>query len=327
MDETSKPQEESVCLAGKKTYIHIDASTEEGAKNYKRSYSCEINSAQLSDTLYLDLKSQYDMGYIYITKVEDNGNPQRLITNTALMTDDFESVAPSGVSQSFSYEIAPSYGPIKALKLKVPVTIRASATMSDVYCIWVTSIQGDFSVPTKNKIIGPIKVFLKYGQGLTYSTIRDTTMGDQNAIRSGFMATIGRLGTVQSALITTDTAFRSVDVNFVSLNENGDSLGSIPNFIAPSIRDSLKFKDFLYAGARRTRYAPYGGSSSFESFNGQSLLDLPTPTANRVVLQQGKMYVFQTQDGRKGIIKVDTLKAEPRLNGGNLAVTSIKVLD
>jgi hypothetical protein len=313
---------DAVCIGGNKTYVLIDASTSSGAANYPRNFSCTVSNTQGYDTIYLDIKAQHDMDYIYITESVDNGYSQKLSFSNTLKTDNGKDVTSS--SSDYSYQIAPGVNSITEFKLKIPVPVRTSSSaVSDVYSIWMTNGKGDFTAPTKKTVVGPIKVALKYASGLTYGKIIDSTIGDQNAVPASYIATTGYLGTVKGVTIDSDTAFQSIDVNFVGLTADGTALGTTPYFVSPDIRKSLGFNKNIYDNARKTKYDLYTGGLVFDDFKGNELYNLPAPTMDRVKVAADKLYIFQTANGNKGIIHVTSLG----FAGGNTALVSVKVLD
>lgn len=315
-DNTPAQTGDNVCLAGQKTNILIDASTSSGAASYAKNYTCNVTTSQGYDTLVLDVKAQKDMDKIYVTLSQDNGPATPVTIPDQVGFDPASNTYGKtfkGGSTDYTLDIPDGLSSTKYIKVKIPVSVSSNTSrVTDVYTIWITNGTGSFTTYTKGSVvIGPLSVTLKYKDASNVYTKITGTVGDQNNAKPSYIVTVGNGGTVAGAVIKTEAdsaeVFKSIDINFVGLNAAGNALGNTPYLLSPNQRKSVGFTANVYTTNTSTKFAAYTGSTSFDSFSGADINGLPNPTADRVAVANDKIYVFSTQDGRKGIIHLKNL--------------------
>jgi hypothetical protein len=350
---------EQVCLDGKKTQVLIDASTKAGAASIVKGYACDVTTTQLTDTIVLDIKAPKDLDKIYITLSQDNGPatpyyvPSNLVGFDANTDTYNKTFTAGGAGLGYSLDIPDGLASTKYIKVKIPVTVRTSpSAQADIYTIWITNGTGSFDNTGKKTIIGPLNVALVYGAAIPYVAGFGINLGDQNATNPSYVSTSGSINTISGvALIesgmTADektVALNGADINFVSLRADGSSINlatapaqsfpGTPYFIGVGLRSSVGFTGNT-EGTDKTKFELYTGTKAFADFNGGDIKALANPTKDRIKVENNKIYVFLTEDGRKGIINVTNLAVESvaavaaaaRLEaGGHTATVSVKVL-
>jgi hypothetical protein len=297
--------------------------------------SLDVSTSTGTAKIKLDVTSTVDLDKIFIMKSEDNGT---------LVAQTFSTITTGGItftggSSNYSFSIP---GTTKTFVLEIPVSVRTtSAAVTDVYYIWITNGAGDFVKPTKNTVLGPAIVTLKYGSGAStasYST-GTASLGDQTATPGSLLVTSGQI----AALLTADyiDAPQSADISLSALDGTGATKtnnSGILWLISPSLRAGLGYAGCASCGAGGTSVAePTSGtganityiatySGSFDNATGADLTALSVGTATKAqITAVGNVFMFQTAKNKKGLIKVTALTAT---NGSpGTATVSIKVLN
>ncbi|MDB5272688.1 MAG: hypothetical protein JWO58_1055 [Chitinophagaceae bacterium] len=259
-----------------------------------------------------------NLSKIFIMKSVDNGAFTPLISpNVSAITNSYGTFA---VNSSYTFDVPSG---TKSFILDLPVAVRTSAatTATDVYQIWVTDGAGAFSKPGKNRVLGLATITLKYSEAASSSTFATATVdvGSQSSADYGsFIVTSGQV----SSLITSDynDSPGSADIRFVTLNGSGkkDNTTSTIYFYSPAnVGDanpagdgSADFTVFTNSdpllASRTTKLNVYSGGTSFDNVTAATLSALSVSSGTNVALTVGSVYAFQTQDGKKGLIKVNT---------------------
>ena len=288
-------------------------------------------------TAYLKLigTSTSNIDHVYITKSQDNGSMMGYVP-TENYTDGSSNTFQAGGNTGASYTVSNT----KNFTLVIPVSIRtSSAAVSDVYRIWFTNGSGAFTLPAKNRVLGPVTFTLNYvaNAGPGYTTNTGVSLGDQYAAPGSLLVTSGQI----SALGTADynDSPNSADLSFSELNSAGtDRTGTGYNggdrgtgamwLISPSARASVG-----YANEPTTPEIPNityiseaPGTIDFNTATGTTLQNLSVGSGTKVKLTNGGTYQFVTASGNKGLIKVTSLTPTTASTGGT-ATVSVKVLN
>jgi len=273
--------------------------------------STSINvSGASSATIRLDVSSTtHHIDKIYIMKSEDNGNFTSSVFANLTSTANLNF---TGGSNSYSFDAPDS---AKSFILDIPVTLRSNAT-TDVYYVWMTQGDGDFTMPTKHQVLGMAKITLHYTSSTAASfTSATTTIGDQTS-NSGFMLSL--VADISALLQASySDAPESCDLSAVALNAAGTAKEDGSNYIylvSPDIRDDLGFTGEP-SGANTSYISAYAGSD-FETITGAQLQNLTVGASQKVQIAVGGVYQFATESGRKGLIKINSISHEIDVDGG-----------
>ena len=279
-----------------------------------------------------------NLSKIYIMKSVDNDAFTPLSFTGTLSGEDGKVF--TGNSSSYTLDVPSS---TKSFIVDIPVTIRTtSSAVTDVYQIWITDGTGGFTKPTKNRVLGPATITLKYSASAPSATFATATvdLGSQSSNDYGsLLVTSGQV----SAFLTADynDAPESADIRFATLtggkkdnNSTGLWLYSPADIETtnPAVTPQANFA--LPTGTSRTTYfATYSGGTSFENVTASTLSGLTVGTSNKSIqVTAGSVYAFQTQSGKIGLIKINSTGATSNFVGTgsttaqNMNVT-VKVLN
>lgn len=339
-DETPTTQEPT-CDGGsvKTKKVTIDNST--STSTYDKAYTQSINKCDGSAIILLDVKAQKDLDKIYITLSQDNGPSSPFYAPAATgqepASDTYNKTFTAGsASAGYSLDIPDLGGGLTSSDyIVVPITVpvrNSDAATTDVYTIWITNGSGDFTATGKKTVIGPITVTLNYKGASTTYVSGSATLGDQNATPPSYLTTDGQIGTISGTTLIESTmtdeektsALNSADINFVGLSADGSTIGNgqTPYFISVGIRSAVGFTGNTL-GTDMTKFGAYTGSKAFADLTAADLSSLAAPTADKIVVENDKIYVFLTQDGRKGVVKTSSLSTAAT---GKTVNVQVKVL-
>ena len=219
----------------------------------------------------------------------------------------------------------------------VPVSIRtSSAAVSDVYTVWFTNGKGNFLLPTKNRVLGPVTFTLNYGKnsGASFSSVTNIILGDQYANPGSLLVTSGQVSALGTA--DYDDSPTSADLSLSELNGAGTArTGNVPYtggaqgtgslwLISPSVRASDGYLN--EPSSPNTTYISVATNVDFDNADGATLAALSVGTSTGVAITSGGVYQFKTAAGKQGLIKVTSLTATTASSGGT-ATVSVKVLN
>ena len=327
--------------SAKTKQVIIDNST--STSTYVTGYNQNVTKCDGSAIIYLDVKASKDMDKIYMTLSQDNGPSSPVFSGdqdgfagsnskTSAEADGTpkKTFKAGSSSNGYTLDIPDLGGGLTSTSyIKVPVVVpirNSDAATTDVYTIWITNGNGSFNSPGTRTVIGPIVVTLNYKgtSSATYVQASGLLLGDQTATPPSYLATRGQITPISGGDIyagLTDatekqTALNGTDINFISIssdgtiygNSCGTATGAKPYFISAGLRSSLNPSGCLSntEGTVMTKFATYSGTD-FATISASQLSSLPTPTADRVEVTEGGVYVFKTADGRKGLIKAYSL--------------------
>jgi len=287
-------------------------------------------------TAYLRMvvTSTENIDHVYITSSVDNGTTMPYVGGSNYkdsLGNEFKAGGTSGASYTTDNT--------KSFVLMVPVNIRTtSAAVSDVYTIWFTNGAGNFLQPTKKRVLGPVTFKLNYGAnvGASYASVSGISLGDQfkNGIGS-LLVTSGQVSALETAAY--NEAPESADISLSELNDAGtkrtggvnaatDPQGSgVSWFIAPSDRLGVGYPAVNEPTGANTTYIS-SSSLDFDAATGATLSALTVGTGTKVKIVEGGVYQFQTESGKKGLIKVTSL-TDATASAGGTAIVSVKVLN
>lgn len=286
--------------------------------------SIDVNNNTGSAKIKLDVTSTTDLDKIYIMKSEDNGSLTAQVFSSITTTD---GKTFTGGSSNFSFSVPSN---TKSFVFSFPVNVRSnSSAVTDVYYIWLTNGEGSFLLPTKKRVLGVAKVTLKYNSSastVSYST-STLNIGDQTATPGSLLVTSGQI----SALLTAsyNDAPESADLSLSALNiagtakENGS--GNI-YLVSPDERVNLNFTSEP-SGANTTYIETYSGGD-FGSISGSQLQSLTVShSSKKVLITANGVYKFETEGGKKGLIKINSITNETDGDVGAVANATVKVLN
>ncbi|HVD98553.1 MAG TPA: hypothetical protein VNB90_10145 [Cytophagaceae bacterium] len=266
--------------------------------------SMDVTTSTGTAKIRLDVTSTVDLDKIYIMKSEDNGSLQ------AVTVADVASQAGAtftGGSANYSLSVP---GSTKSFIIDIPVSVRTtSAAVTDVYYVWITNGTGAFTKPTKNTVLGPAIITLKYtsaAPAYTYHSFSATLASQLNNTVGSLLVTSGQGGVLSTP--DYDDAPTSVDLSLSSLNSTGTALGTNSNWlISPDQRGTVGFSNEPTSPApNATIIEAYSGSATFDNATGSDLNSLTFGTGNKVQITAGGVYQFKTATGKKGLIKVSS---------------------
>jgi hypothetical protein len=294
-----------------------------------------VTASTLNAILRLDVTSNVYIDKIYIMRSADNG-PLAPVTLPSILTAAGQVFG--GGAQTYSLSVPVSTW---TFLLDVPITVRTTPSISDVYYVWFTSATGDFLKPSKNTVLGPAVLTLNYTANpiVPFDSVVTIAMGDQTAITGSLLVTAGK----SSALNIVDymDSPASADLSLTALDATGttktDNSG-ILWLISPSLRSGLGYTGCVACGnggthvaepttatgANVTYIAPYIGN--YDAATGPILAALSVGTNTQAqITGVGNAFMFQTAKGKLGLIKVTSLTATGGSSGS--AIISVKVLN
>jgi hypothetical protein len=307
--------------------------TNNGGNSGGANASLDVSNSTGTAKLRLDVTNTSDLDKIYIMKCEDNGT-RMPFTVSSLVS--LEGKTFSGGSSTYSLAVPNN---TKSFTIDIPVSIRSNnSAVTDVYYVWITNGSGDYNKPDKNTVLGPAVITLKYTSEhqVSYSTAT-TDVGTQSAVNSSFLVTSGMITTLSTSDYNDSPG--SADIRFVSLDvlgkkNNGSSNVFMysPNDLGAANPASDATADFLIAlGSSTTYFANSSMSSSdFDNIDNGSDIQFPTlSSGNYIQVVAGGIYEFQTNDGKQGLIRINTLTADTdnTASGGYNANVTVKVIN
>ncbi|MDB5272689.1 MAG: hypothetical protein JWO58_1056 [Chitinophagaceae bacterium] len=300
-----------------------------------------IDTVKTSDgiaKLRLDVTGATGTNYIYILKASDNGifypMPVLTITNSYGTFD-------SGNSSTYSLKV-PN---LTRFVVDIPVTVRNSGTptpMNDVYKIWLTNIQGAFTLPAYDRTLGMATINLLYNQSalpntFTYASV---SMGSQSSRNYGSQLVATGAMTVRDSTGYVGSP-ESVDISLVTLtggkkdNNSADLWLYSPADVTlanPAVSGQDDFVLPTTGTSNTTYFDVYTGTTSFDSLTAATLVALPTPSYKSVEIALNGVYIFQTHEGKKGLIKILGISSATSVGGkgstaGQNISATVKVLN
>lgn len=286
--------------------------------------------------LRLEVTGANNLDKIYVMLSEDNAAFQPISVPT--ITNSYGTF--TGGSSSYTLDV-PN---LQSFIVDIPVSVRTSpAAVNDVYQIWITNGTGAFTKPTKNRDLGIATINLKYTAAAPDETFATATvdLGSQSSNDYGsLLVTSGQV----SAFLTADynDAPESADIRFATLtggkkDNNSTSLWLYsPADIEtanPAVSGQANFALPATGTSRTTYFVTYSGGTSFDNVTVSTLSGLTIGTTNKSIqVSAGNVYAFQTQSGKKGLIKINSSGATTNFVGTgsttaqNMNVT-VKVLN
>jgi hypothetical protein len=284
----------------------------------------------------LAVTSSDTVKYIYIVHSGDNGTMTPLPIPT---TNNEYGVFTNGSTSTYSLRVPTR----TSFNLDIAVAVRNTATaQNDVYKIWLTKDVGSFSMPAYKRILGTATISLIYKNSgavdSTYSTAA-VSLGSQSSRNYGsLLSTAAQVAAMDSVMYLNSP--KSADIRLVTLtggkkDNNSSSLWLYSPADVASANPAVSGQDdfVLPNGISRTTYfGTYSGAEVFDSLHTATLIALPDPTQKSIEVSVGGTYVFKTQAGKKGLIKI-TSTAFTTAFGGTGSTTaqnagvSIKVLN
>jgi len=294
-----------------KTYTATMTSTNNGTQTVDATATYADGTAKIR----LDVSGTNNMDQIFVMLSRDNGPFEALtiptITNAAGQTF-------TGGSSNYSLNV-PN---LKSFILDIPISIRTAGTV-DVYQIWITNGSGAFNKPTKNRDLGIANVIIRYtaSTAATFATAT-VTLGDQAAVEGSLLVTSGQI----AALLTADynDAPESSDLALCALNAGGTSKtngSGILWLVSPDVRASLGYA--TEPANPNTSYISAYAGTDFATITAAQLAALSVGTGQKVEIAALGVYAFQTEGGKKGLIKVNSISGTTNKS----ASVTVKVLN
>ena len=297
-----------------------------------------IDSVKAGDEvakLRLGITSSKAIEYIYIVHAGDNGIMTPLPIPTTI--NEYGTFV-GGNSSTYSLKV-PN---LTSFSIDIYVAVRNTTTaLNDVYKIWITDSVGSYSMPAYKRALGTASINLMYKRASlpnTYSTAT-ISLGSQSSKNYGsFLSTGAQITTLDSSLYAKSPG--SADIRLVTLTSGKKDNNSTSLWLYspaditlanPSISGQTDF--VLPPGISNTTYfGAYTGAEGFDTLHSATLIALPTPTSKSIQIVTGGIYVFQTQEGKKGLIKINSMGATTNFGGigsttAQNASMSVKVLN
>ncbi len=315
-------------------------------------YTAAINTANMGNTgnanivdsvkagsevvkLRLEVTGTKAAGYIYVMYSTDNSAFQPIAVAT--IRNAYGTFA-AGNTSTYSLKVPD----LKNFTVDIAVGVRnKAAALNDVYKIWVTDSLGSFSMPAYHRTLGIATVNLMYKPAAlpnTY-TVGTANMSSQSSKTYGsLLSTAGQVAALDS------TAYKmsppSADIRLVTLtggkkDNNSNSLwfySPADVLLAnPAVSGQTDFA--LPAGTSNTTlFDIYSGSVLYDSVKTAELIALPNPTNKSIEVVKDGVYIFKTQEGKKGLIKILSTAVSTNIvgtgstTGQNIGI-SLKVLN
>ncbi|MDB5256236.1 MAG: hypothetical protein JWM14_931 [Chitinophagaceae bacterium] len=286
--------------------------------------------------LRLDVTGATAAKYIYIVYATDNGAFLPLPVPTTV--NEFGTFA-GGNSSTFSLKVPD----LTSFTIDIFVSVRnTSVALNDVYKVWITDSIGSFTRPTYKRTLGTATFNLLYKPVSlpdTY-TIGTTYLGSQSSRNYGsFIATSTQIVAMDSTAYAQSP--QSADIQLVTLtsgkkDNNNTSLWLYSpadvTLANPAVSGQTDFVLPTLETPNTTYFDAYSGTTVFDSITTSTLLALPNPTKKSIEALTNGVYVFQTQQGKKGLIKVNSTATTTTIGGvgsttGQNASVSVKVLN
>lgn len=290
--------------------------------------------------LRLKVKADAIARYIYILQAADNGTMSPLPIPTIINK---YGTFTGGSSSTYSLKIPDltSFA-IDSFIIEVAVSVRNTTTaLNDVYKIWVTTDVGSFSLPADNRTFGSATINLMYAPSyfpITFSTAT-ASLGSQSSKSYGsFLSTSGQITAQDSASYI--NAPESADIRLVTLTSGKKDNNSTSLWLYspmdvtqtnPAVIGQTDFILPVYA-SRTTYFGTYTGSIAFEEVDANTLNGLSNPSSKSVEVVEEGIYIFKTEEGKKGLIRINSVGATTNFGGtgsttAQNASVSVKVLN
>jgi hypothetical protein len=303
--------------------------------------SLKVAASETQAIIEMVVSSATDLDNIFIMRSVDNGpltkfKPSGSVTNL-LGTGGEVFATSTDTSRSFYV----SSGTVKSFTIDVPVTLRGVSTGTDVYVIWITNGAGRFDKPTKNLVLGQAVVTIKYGttSAVSFSTAT-INLGDQFAVPGSMLVTTGQV----AALNTADYLDAPGSADLALGNLTGGTTkattytANSAYLFSPDLRSGLGYtgcatcgtggaaitEPTSSTGANITFIASYSGTD-FATITGAGLEALNVGTSKSVLATVGSVYMFETENGKKGLLKVNSITPETDGNSGDVVNVTVKV--
>lgn len=308
-----------------KTYTSVLTANNNGTSGLAN-VEAIVSTSDGAANLRLDVSATNPMDQIFVMLSQDNGpfTPVSFPTITNALGQTFQ-----GGSNNYSLKI-PN---LRNFIVDLPIPIR-TAGVTDVYQVWITNGAGAFNKPGKNRDLGIATITLKYTAAASSKTFATATLnlGSQSSEVSSLLVTSGLVSVLNTA--DYNDSPESADIRLVTLTGgNKDNNSSAVFFYSPAdvpTSGAVTLPEFsVPANSRTTKLEAYGGTD-FGSITGAGLDALTVAANTNVQLTAGNVYKFETEDGRKGLIKVNSITngtpVSGQTNARNVNAT-IKVLN
>lgn len=315
-------------------------------------YTATINTANMGNTADANIVDSVQAGsevvkirlevtgtttarYIYVMYSTDNSAFQPLAVAT---TRNAYGTFTAGNTSTYSLKVPD----LTNFTLDIAVGVRNKSTaLNDVYKIWMTDSLGSFTMPAYHRTLGIATVNLMYQQIAlpnTY-TVGIASLSSQSSRSYGsWLSTTAQVAALDSNDYKASP--ESADIRLVTLtggkkDNNSSSLWLYsPADIAlanPAVSGQTDF-DLPLGGSRTTYYDIYSGTTLFDSVKTAELIALPDPTSKSIEVSKDGVYIFKTQEGKKGLIKIVSTSVSTDLVGtgstsGQNAGISLKVMN
>lgn len=286
--------------------------------------------------LRLKVTSTTEIKYIYILYAADNG---AFIPLTIPATTNSFGTFAAGSSGSYSLQVPG----LKTFDIDVAVAVRSSTTaLNDVYKIWMTGDLGSYTMSAYNRTLGSATINLMYQNASLPVTFTSTTtsLGSQSSKDFGnFLATQGQVGVMDSASYVKSP--KSADISLITLTSGKKDNNSTSLWLYspadvtqanPAVSGQTDFVLPTSETSNTTYFDTYTGTTAFDDIKATTLSSLPDPTIKSLEVMTDGLYVFKTQEGKKGVIKINSITATANYRGtgsttAQNANVSVKVLN
>jgi hypothetical protein len=299
-----------------------------------------IDSVSVNDEvakLELQVTGTSTAKYIYIVKSSDNGAFIPLSFPT--ITNSY-GIFTGGTTNTYSLMV-PN---LSIFTLDIFVVVRnTTVATNDVYKIWITDSLTSFTMPADHRILGMATINLLYKSSALPNTYTSgvVSMGSQSSKDYGsFLVTTGIMNALDST--NYNRSPESVDIRLVTLTggkkDNNSSelwLYSPADILTanPAVSGQDDFVLPVHGSSNTTYFDTYSGAIIFDSIKTVApLLTLPAPTSKSVNVVVNGVYIFQTQEGKRGLIKITSANATTNVRGTGSTTAqdigvAVKVLD
>jgi len=286
--------------------------------------------------LRLDVTASAPVQHVYIVYATDNGTFQPMPVPTT--TNEYGTFI-GGNANTYSLKVPK----LTSFVLDIFVSVRNTNTaLNDVYKIWVTDTLGSFTMPDYNRKLGTATVNLMYKTASLPATYTAATffMGSQSSRNYGSLLSTGaQIASMDSVAYTMSPG--SADVRLVTLTSGKKDNNSIglwlysPADVAlanPAVSGQTNFVLPTTDPSKTTKFGAYTGTVLFDEVKTAELIALPAPTEKSIEVAQGGTYIFETQEGKKGLIKINSTAVANSIGGtgsstGQNINASVKILN
>jgi hypothetical protein len=269
--------------------------------------------------LRLEVTGPTSAEYLYVMYSTDNSAFQPLAVAT--IRNAYGTFA-AGNTSSYSLKV-PN---LTNFTIDIAVGVRNKTTaLNDVYKIWVTDSLGSFAMPAYHRTLGIATVNLMYKQASlpdTY-TVGTANMSSQSSKNYGsWLSTAAQVATMDS--IGYKISPQSSDIRLVTLTEGKKDNNSSSLWLYspadvllanPAVSGQTDFVLPTSGNSRTTLFDTYSGTTLFDSVKTADLLALPTPANKSIEVIKDGVYIFQTQDQKKGLIKINSTSVSTSIVG------------